>query len=162
MDILITDLPEAAAWAGEDTLVIPADGSGSPCTGCFGCWVRTPGRCVIRDGLEKTGPQLGSAGRLILVSHCCFGSVSPAVKKVLDRSISYMHPYFEIRAGSMHHTMRYSNRLRIQAYLYGPSTEAEQRTAAGILAANALNLNAVLERVCFVPDGASVKEALVR
>lgn len=160
MDIMITDFPAAAEWAGENCRVIVADGSGSPCVGCFGCWVRTPGQCVIHDGLEETGPRLGGADKLILISRCCYGSLSPAVKKVLDRSISYVHPYFEIRHGTMHHARRYSNRLRLRAFLYGPCTEAEQKTAAGLLAANALNLNAVLEKVCFSPDGEAVREVL--
>lgn len=160
MDVMITDLPAAAEQAGQNCHVIVADGSGSPCVGCFGCWVRTPGKCVIHDGLEKTGCQLGGADKLILVSRCCFGSLSPAVKKVLDRSISYVHPYFEMREGTMHHARRYSNCLRMQAFLYGACTEAEQKTAAGILAANALNLNAVLDKVTFSPDGEAVQEVL--
>lgn len=162
MDVMITDLPAAAECAGEDCRVILADGSGSHCIGCFGCWVRTPGKCVIHDGLEKTGPLFGRADKLILVSRCCFGSLSPAVKKVLDRSISYMHPYFETREGTMHHAHRYSNTLRLQAFLYGPSTDAEQKTAAGILAANALNLDAVLENISFSPDEKTLQEALTR
>lgn len=160
MDIMITDLPAAVEWAARDCCVIVADGSGSPCIGCFGCWTRTPGECVIHDGLEKTGPLYSHADRLILVSRCCFGSVSPFVKKVLDRSISYVHPYFEVREGTMHHKRRYSNKLHLEAVLYGPSTAAEQKTAEGILAANALNMDAVLGKVCFIPDEGTVREAL--
>ena len=24
-----------------------------PCAGCFGCWTKNPGICVIKDGYEK-------------------------------------------------------------------------------------------------------------
>jgi multimeric flavodoxin WrbA len=31
----------------------------APCTGCFGCWTRTPGECVVedsaRDILDRAG-----------------------------------------------------------------------------------------------------------
>ena len=40
--------PLAAQYEGWD--VISDDGTIRPCIGCFGCWVKTPGQCVIHDG----------------------------------------------------------------------------------------------------------------
>ena len=63
MDLLIHDVKGAAAKALADGVfagarVIADDGSARPCIGCFGCWIKTPGTCVIRDGHADMGAQL--------------------------------------------------------------------------------------------------------
>ena len=65
-----------------------------PCIGCFGCWVKTPGKCVIHDGYEDTGIDMSKCGELILIGRCCYGGESPFVKMVQDRALSYIHPDF--------------------------------------------------------------------
>lgn len=39
----------------DEMLVISDDGSIHNCIGCFGCWVKTPGACVIRDKYGNMG-----------------------------------------------------------------------------------------------------------
>ena len=97
---------------------------------------------------------------MILVSRCVFGSLSPYVKNVLDRGISYVHPNFVIRHGEMHHRMRYDNHLTIHAYLYGEGglpSERERKTAEGILEANAKNLRARVDTLRFFADAREVE-----
>ena len=31
------------------------------CVGCFGCWVKTPGKCVIRDDATKVYPLIAKS-----------------------------------------------------------------------------------------------------
>lgn len=155
MKVVITDLPLEETGAGPDChLIVAADGAF--CRGCFGCWTRTPGECVIQDDLKETGAWLGAANELILIARCCFGSISPAVKRVLDRAISYIHPYFEIRGGEMHHRSRYGNHLRVRAHLYSARSAAEEATARGILMGNAANYAGTLEEVRFYPNADSL------
>ena len=141
MKLIITDLQDLPFRVeGEHQVIGPGGGPLHPCTGCFGCWVRTPGRCVIPDGYQNTGIAMSRCDRLILVSRCCYGSLSPFVKGVLDRAISYVHPDFVFRDGEMHHKRRYQDRFTLSAWFYGEDiTRAEQETARGIIAANALN-----------------------
>lgn len=46
------------------------------CIGCFGCWVKTPGKCVIHDGFEDTGVLMSQCHELIFISKCYYGSVA--------------------------------------------------------------------------------------
>lgn len=53
--------------------VFSDNGTIRPCTGCFGCWIKTPGRCVLPDPYRDMGAYLANSGELVLVSRCCFG-----------------------------------------------------------------------------------------
>lgn len=130
-------IPERA-----DIRAVSDDGSIRACTGCFGCWVRTPGGCVIRDAYGGMGEALAKCEELILISRCRYGGFSPFVKNVLDRSISYILPYFTVRNREMHHRSRYENQMTMKACFYGSDvTDQEKRLAQDLVRANALNLN---------------------
>lgn len=51
-----------------------------PCIGCFGCWIKTPGSCVLPDSYQEMGKLLSRTSELILISRCCYGGYSPYVK----------------------------------------------------------------------------------
>lgn len=36
-----------------------------PCMGCFSCWSRTPGECVIKDDMQKIYEKINSADIII-------------------------------------------------------------------------------------------------
>ena len=144
-----------------DASVISDDGSIKRCIGCFGCWVKTPGQCVIADEYQKMGELLGCADELVIISRCSFGSYSSFVKNVMDRSISYVLPYFEIRGGEMHHKARYKNHIRMRAYFYGDAvTEDEKCTAKQLVAANADNFQGIVEDVLFVDSAEELVEVI--
>ena len=144
----------------EEDVLVNANEIQNFCIGCFGCWLKTPGTCVIKDGFENMGSNLSKVEEFILVSRAAFGSYSSAVKNVLDRSISYVMPFFEIRNGEMHHAERYHNPLTVSSVFYGDMTEHERQTARNLLAANAVNLNAELGTVYFVESAEDVQEVL--
>ena len=156
MKLIITDMENFNIPIKGEHKVIKPEGSIRHCIGCFGCWVKTPGKCVIHDGYENTGAAMGKCTELILVSRCCYGSVSPFVKMVQDRAISYIHPDFVIRKGEMHHKRRYKNVILLSAYLYGENiTDDEKATARDIMEANADNYDGSVKTVHFY---GSVKE----
>lgn len=162
--LIIHDVPAEFITGFTDTnedILIDASQIHQYCIGCFGCWLKTPGTCVIKDGFENMGKHLSEVSEFVLISKATFGSYSSAVKNVLDRSISYVLPFFEIRNGEMHHGERYHNHLKISAVFYGSLTEAEKRTAESLVKANAVNLNAELGKVHFIKDMEAVGEVLV-
>lgn len=135
----------------KDIAVISDDGTIFPCIGCFGCWIKTPASCVIRDQYGDMGALLSRCGELIIISRCVYGSYSPFVKNVLDRTLSYLLPDFVIRGGETRHKMRYNHSFSIQAWFYGEDlTESERNAAQRLVRANAANIGAVVRRVSFV------------
>lgn len=150
MKLIITDIEHfSLPVQGEHRIIRP----GAPvrnCIGCFGCWIKTPGTCVIRDGYESTGSALGRSDEVIFISRCCYGGLSPFVKSVLDRAISFVHPDFILNRGETHHKRRYDNHVRLSVYFYGDSTAEEQATARALVQANADNFDCEIENVRFV------------
>lgn len=134
----------------KDTLIISEKAPIHPCAGCFGCWIKTPGQCVIKDEYQKMGSILGSTESLIVISQNCYGTFSPFIKAIFDRSISYINPDFTKHNGEIHHKRRYKNQLQYQVILYGTATEEEKVTAAALAKANAANFYANLIDVRFL------------
>lgn len=156
MKLLIHDLSGSAAETASACAeekgwrVIADDGSIRTCTGCFGCWVKTPGICVIRDRYGDMGELLAQSDEMVLVARCCYGSPSPFVKNVMDRSISYVLPDFIIKNKEMHHRRRYDKSLQVSAVFYGEDlTAAEKETAEKWVRAMAVNLYGTVTRVLF-------------
>ena len=139
---LFPDLPDSVHVIGPAVDI-------RPCCGCFGCWIKTPGVCVINDAYQQMGALFAQCSSLTLITRCCYGGYSPFVKNVMDRSISYLHPFFQIRNGEMHHARRYLNEFPLSVAFYGPVTPAEEETARRLVAANALNLYCPSSIVCF-------------
>ena len=161
--LIIYDVPTEyiEKFTNDEDILINANEIHRYCIGCFGCWLKTPGTCIIKDGFENMGQRLSQVSEFILISKATFGSYSSAVKNVLDRSISYVLPFFEIRNGDMHHGERYHNDLTISALFYGDMSEEEKRTAENLVKANAVNLNAALGKVHFVDGMENAREVLV-
>lgn len=151
MKLIITDIENFNLPIEGEHKVISPRGEIHHCLGCFGCWVKTPGKCVIHDGYENTGIDMSKCGELIIISQCCYGSVSPFVKTLQDRAISYIHPDFELRKGEMHHKRRYENVISLSAYFYGEDiTDAEKETARNLMEANADNYDGLVKDVRFL------------
>lgn len=165
MKVVIHDL-DKKAWSKfknvpSKSKVISDNGTIKRCVGCFGCWVKTPGQCVLADDYQKMGELLGSAEELVIISHCSFGGYSSFVKNVMERSISYVLPYFEMREGEMHHKARYENHIRMRVYFYGDDiTEAEKSSAKSLVEANARNFQAVVEEVAFASTPEELQEVV--
>lgn len=169
MRLIIHDLTPAQCKASgiydlseKENIIVDSNGDNHYCIGCFGCWLKTPGRCVIKDEYQTMGEKLSKVEELLIISKSSFGSYSSSVKNVLDRSISYVMPFFEIRNGEMHHQERYRKNLVISAYFYGDDiTEAEKDTSRKLVEANAVNLNGTVGSVQFLDKPENCREVLV-
>ena len=143
MNILIHDLKDfnkKILVNQKETVIISDNGKIHPCICCFGCWIKTPGQCVIKDGYDNMGELMSKSSRVIIISQCLYGGYSPFVKNILDKSISYLLPYFKIKNGESHHKRRYDNNIDLTVYFYGKITESEKETARKLIKANGINM----------------------
>ena len=101
-----------------------------PCTGCFSCWNRTPGQCVIKDGYDRHGSLIHHADEVIVLSRYVYGGFSGFVKNVFDRSLGYVLPQFEVVRGETHHLKRYPEDKPFTFIFYGHDLSDEEKLSA--------------------------------
>lgn len=79
------------------------------CLGCFSCWVKTPGECVIADDSALVCRAAINSDLVIFASPIIMGFVSADLKRALDKMIPLVHPYLVIDRGEIHHRKRYKH-----------------------------------------------------
>jgi len=80
----------------------------APCLGCFGCWIKTPGECIIHDDGRLIAKELMQNDVVVFFTPIVFGGYSSELKKALDRFIPNILPFFRIHQNEIHHVPRYS------------------------------------------------------
>jgi len=63
------------------------------CTGCYTCWTRTPGRCVLRDDMDILLPQLEQADLVVYATPLYYFSVPGKLKDLMDRGLPMLDPF---------------------------------------------------------------------
>ncbi|MCK5388052.1 MAG: flavodoxin family protein [Candidatus Izimaplasma sp.] len=77
------------------------------CNGCFDCWVKTPGKCVIKDDMEELLIAIINSDLTVYISDIKVGYVSSGLKMIHDRTLPLILPYMDIVKDEVHHTKRY-------------------------------------------------------
>ena len=77
------------------------------CTGCFKCWVQTPGMCVFDDDSREINRAVINSDFVLFASPLVMGFSTSVLKKKMDRMIPLVHPYLDIVEGEIHHLPRY-------------------------------------------------------
>ena len=145
MNILIHDLSNEQFQSlfpetNNDVYIISDIGTIQHCIGCYGCWIKSPGKCVLKDGYDNMGELLSMSEKVTIISQCFYGCYSPFVKNVLDRSIPWLLPFFKIRNNETHHKRRYQNNMQLAVHFYGENiTKEERETAKKLVKANCVN-----------------------
>lgn len=149
-DLESADIKTIFPQIGNNVHFISEKGTIQNCIGCFGCWIKTPGKCVLKDNYDNMGAILSHTDHLIIISHCYYGGYSPFVKNVLDRSIPYLLPFFKTKKNETHHKQRYKKVFSITAYFYGGNiTSQEMDLAQKLVKANATNFHSQSCKVVF-------------
>lgn len=154
--LIIYDLPEELSAAKEEDILFSASPVVKSCMGCFSCWVKTPGRCVINDRASVIPKYLSECGELIYISPVVYGGYSEKVKAAIERSIPYILPYFRIVDVEMHHQIRYNNPFKLTALFYGECDAEEKQLAKNLVKANAINLGAANSEAKFYDTAEAV------
>lgn len=93
------------------------------CLGCFGCWIRTPGICVIDDYGRILTEKIIKSDAVIYLTPVVYGGYSSELKKALDRIIPLLLPFFKKVKGEVHHKERYEKYPR--AIILGVMSEED-------------------------------------
>ncbi len=154
MKLLIHDLNEFEWAKVADNYngweVISNNGNISPCGGCFGCWLKEPGRCVIKDGYENIAEMIHKADMVTIISRYSYGGFGSFIKTVVDRSIGYVLPLFEIYNDEMHHKPRYPEYKPVKfIFRANEFTEDDKVKARRYVESVCANFRAVIRDIVF-------------
>lgn len=111
------------------------------CVGCFGCWTKTPGRCVIRDDATQVYPLIARSERLVYVSRIRYGSYDTVMKTMLERAIPIQQAFIRSHHGETHHYQRAVAPKQALIVAYGDTGAEEQALFRQLVARNAHNMN---------------------
>ena len=112
----------------------------APCLGCFGCWVKTPGICVIADVGRDVAKKAIQCDLLTFVTPITFGGYSFQLKKAADRLIPLILPYFQLVDGEIHHQKRYASYpLLLGLGTLPEPNEAQEQLFRTLVRRNAIN-----------------------
>lgn len=113
------------------------------CTGEFDCWIRTPGRCYIKDEGQEVERAVHDAELVVLLTPLLFGGFGPQLKKAVDRLIPLILPWFAKQADFTHHQYRYQKRPQLVGIGIGERDTAEHpEIFRGYVESAALDLGA--------------------
>ena len=119
------------------------------CVGCFGCWTKTPGRCVIRDDAVKVYPLIARSDTLLYISRIKYGGYDTVMKTMLERAIPVQQAFIRILAGETHHVQRSVVPKDATILAYGDTGEEERAIFRKLVARNAHNMNVKTYRIFF-------------
>ncbi len=122
------------------------------CIGCFGCWTKTPGRCVIRDDATKVYPYIAQSDTLLYVSHIRYGGYDTVMKTMLERAIPIQQAFIRIHEGETHHVQRLVAEKSATIIAYGDIVEEEKEIFNQLVQRNAHNMNFKSYEVIFVTE----------
>lgn len=78
------------------------------CLGCYACWTKTPGRCVLNDGMVGLLAQYVNADLVIWSFPLYFFGMPSQIKAFMDRLLPLFFPVIEVESdGTNRHPSRY-------------------------------------------------------
>jgi multimeric flavodoxin WrbA len=126
------------------------------CQGCFECWTHTPGLCKTEgDAGREIAAAIIASDLLVFLTPITFGGYSSEIKKILDRSICLVLPFFRRIDGEVHHHRRYDGYPALVGVgLLREPDEEQERIFATLVERNALNMDSPAHAACVLPAGA--------
>jgi multimeric flavodoxin WrbA len=115
------------------------------CLGCFGCWLKTPGECIIKDAGHDLPKKVIQSDMVFLLTPVTFGMYSSILKRALDRfPCPILLPFFKNINGEIHHAKRYNKYPALIAVGILPNPEKEsENTFKTLVARNGINLHTI-------------------
>ncbi len=83
------------------------------CTGCWGCWVKTPGKCQSDSASQEMDDAIINSDFLLWAAPLRMGYPSELIKMAMDKHLPLIHPYMVVDQFEAHHQKRYTKYPRI-------------------------------------------------
>lgn len=122
------------------------------CIGCFGCWTKTPGKCVIRDDAVKVYPIIAASDQILYISKVKYGGYDTIMKTMLERSIPVQQAFIRLLDGETHHVQRNVTLKKAIIIGYGDISDEEKEIFCRLVERNAKNMNFASYQVIFVTE----------
>lgn len=107
MKLILSDRPLDLSIHSDDIVFVDLSACTiANCIGCFGCWTKTPGKCVIRDDATTIYPLIAKSDEVIYISRVKYGGYDTTMKTMLERAIPVQQAFIRIHNGETHHVQR--------------------------------------------------------
>jgi multimeric flavodoxin WrbA len=78
------------------------------CRGCFSCWLKTPGECVIKDDMAELLEKFVNSDIVVFATPLYIDNVTGIMKNFMDRIIPVADPHFgKDKGGECVHVARF-------------------------------------------------------
>jgi len=77
---------------GVPTVINPYKMNIAPCRGCFRCWTKTPGKCVIEDDMKGILELMQKADAVIFATPVYHFTMSEGMKRLIERTMPLLEP----------------------------------------------------------------------
>jgi len=105
-----------------------------PCLGCFGCWTKTPGKCIQQDDMAALLPKISDTDLVIYAQPLYVFSVPGIAKNFLDRLLPRLQPFLvENAAGETRHPLRSGEAAGPRMLVFSVCGFPEKSHFAGLL-----------------------------
>lgn len=122
------------------------------CMGCFRCWTKTPGKCVIRDDATVVYPCIAKSNKVIYVSRLKYGGYDSVMKTMLERAIPIQQAFIRIHNDETHHVQRAVTPKQATIIAYGEIDEEERDIFRNLIARNASNMSFESYNIIFTTE----------
>ena len=120
--------------------------------GCFSCWVKTPGKCIIRDDAVNVYPKIAASKRLMYVSKIRYGSYDTVMKTMLERAIPIQQPFIRLYDGETHHVQRNVSLKEAVIIGYGNIDDEEKEIFKELVKKKDKNMSFKSYRIIFASE----------
>lgn len=132
-----------------------------PCTGCFGCWTKRPGECLIDDDARGLAAKTIASDLMVIATPVRFGTWGSLAKSALDRMIGLILPTFASVNGEIHHHARYPRYPKLLAVGTTRQPRPEvTRLFEQLVTGNAVNLHIPAHAVVLLGESEDPRHAV--
>ncbi|MCQ1534212.1 flavodoxin family protein [Methanosarcina sp. KYL-1] len=113
--LMVEEFLKGAEEAGAETEnIILTEKNIRSCKGKFECWLKTPGKCTIRDDMDDLLPRFMASDIVVFAFPVYLENVPAVMKTFLERLIPVLLPHFEeFEKGEYRHAKRFEKYPKI-------------------------------------------------